>query len=79
MFRAHVLIIRRSNLHYTASGIITPIGGRLVHRLSSQPPGRGPVPGPGINYTGPREFLLEFAILVFQSIFMNKCFIVEIF
>jgi len=30
MFRAHVLIIRRSNLHYTASGIITPIGGRLL-------------------------------------------------
>ena len=26
MFRAHVLIMRRSNLHYTASGIITPIG-----------------------------------------------------
>jgi hypothetical protein len=21
----------------------------------SQPPGRSPVPGPGINYTGPRE------------------------
>jgi hypothetical protein len=21
----------------------------------SQPPGRGPVPGPGINYTGPQE------------------------
>jgi len=33
MFRTHVLIIRRSKLHYTASGIITPIGGRLVHRL----------------------------------------------
>jgi len=31
MFRAHVLIIRRSKLHYTASGIIKPIGGRLVH------------------------------------------------
>ena len=31
MFRAHVLIIRRSKLHYTASGIITAIGGRLVH------------------------------------------------
>ena len=31
MFRAHVLIIRRSKLHYTAYGIITPIGGRLVH------------------------------------------------
>ena len=26
MFRAHVLIIRRSKLYYTASGIITPIG-----------------------------------------------------
>ena len=32
MFRAHVLIIRRSKLPYTATGIITPIGGRLVHR-----------------------------------------------
>jgi len=31
MFRAHVLIIMRSKLHYTASGIITPIAGRLVH------------------------------------------------
>jgi len=26
MFRAHVLIIGRSELYYTASGIITPIG-----------------------------------------------------
>ena len=26
MFRAHVLIIRRSKLHYRASGIIIPIG-----------------------------------------------------
>jgi len=28
-----VLIIRRSKLYYTASGIITPIDGRLMHRL----------------------------------------------
>ena len=34
MFRAHVLIIRRSKLHYTASGIVTPIGGRLVHEMA---------------------------------------------
>ena len=33
MFRAHVLIIRRSKLYYTASGIITPIRGRPIHRL----------------------------------------------
>ena len=26
MFRAHVLIVRRAKLYYTASGIITPIG-----------------------------------------------------
>ena len=33
MFRAHVLIVRRSKLYYTASGIITLIGGCPVHRL----------------------------------------------
>ena len=33
MFRAQMLIIRRSKLHYTASGSITPTGGCLVHRL----------------------------------------------
>jgi len=35
MFRAHVLIIRRSKLHYTASGIITPIDGLLVHMTAT--------------------------------------------
>ena len=33
MFRAHVLIIRRSKLHYTVSGIITPIGVRHEIKL----------------------------------------------
>ena len=28
-----VLIIRRSKVYYTASGIVTPVGGRPVHRL----------------------------------------------
>ena len=32
-----VLIIRRSKLYYTASVIITPVGGRPVHRVLSQP------------------------------------------
>jgi len=31
MFRAYVFIIRRSKLHHTASGIITLVGGRLMH------------------------------------------------
>jgi len=35
MFRAHLLIIRRSTLYYTASGIITPIGGRLVNQKAT--------------------------------------------
>ena len=28
MFQHYVLVIRRSKLYYTASGIITPVGGR---------------------------------------------------
>ena len=32
-FEHYVLMIRRSKLYYTVSGIITPIGGRPVHRL----------------------------------------------
>ena len=42
MFRAQtcfehlVLIIRRSKLYYTLSGIITPVGGRPVHRSKGQ-------------------------------------------
>ena len=35
MFRTHVLIISRSKLHYTVSGIITRIGGRLVHETAT--------------------------------------------
>jgi len=51
----------------------------LIYTSGSQPPGRGPVPGPGINYTGSWDVLLEFVILVFWAIYMNKYFIVEIF
>ena len=32
-FEKYVLIIRRLKLYYTVSGIITPVGGRPVHRL----------------------------------------------
>ena len=35
VFRAHVLIVRRAKLYYTASGIITPIGGCPVHQLDA--------------------------------------------
>jgi len=45
----------------------------VTYACVSQPP------GPGINYTRPREVLLEFVVLVFEAFFMNKYFIVEIF
>jgi len=32
IFRTYVLIVRRPKLYYTASGIITPVGGHPVHR-----------------------------------------------
>jgi len=38
---------------------------RNAYSSVSQPSGRGPLPGPSNNYTGPREVLLEFAISVF--------------
>jgi len=34
-FEHYVFIIRRSKLHYTASSIITPVGGRLVHETAT--------------------------------------------
>jgi len=33
VFEHYVLIIRRSKLYYTASGIITPVCGLPVHRM----------------------------------------------
>ena len=38
-FEHHVLIVRRSKLYYTASGIITPLGDRPEHNLcTGRPP-----------------------------------------
>ena len=37
-FEHHVLIVRRSDLYYTASGIITTLDGRPVHRCTGRPP-----------------------------------------
>jgi len=47
------------------SNYVALLPSTLIYTSVSQPPGRGPVPGPGINYTGQREFLPEFVILVF--------------
>ena len=40
-FEHYTLIIRRSELYYTASSIITPVGGRPVHRFRMELPPTG--------------------------------------
>jgi hypothetical protein len=37
-FEHYVLIVRKSKLYYTASGINTPTGGRPVHLCTGRPP-----------------------------------------
>ena len=54
-----------TELYEFRTGILSIIRSLVLYTCVSQPSGRGPVPGPGTNYTGPREALLEFVILVF--------------
>jgi len=44
-----------------------------VYTSVSQPPGRGPVPGPCINYTGPREILLELITNLNVILYLSTC------
>ena len=44
----------------------------------SQPSARGPVPGPGINYTGPREILLELITNLNAILYLSTCHTVHI-
>jgi hypothetical protein len=48
-----------------SSGRVSLVVAPTDYANASQQPGRGPVVGPGINYTGPREALLEFVISIF--------------
>jgi len=52
----------------------------LTTRLNSvsQPPGRSPVPGRGINYTGPREILLELVTNLNVILYLSTSHIVYI-
>ena len=40
---------------------------------ASQPPGRGPMPGPGISYIGPREILLELISNLNVILYLSTC------
>ena len=59
MFRAHVLIVRRANLYYTVSGIITLIGGRLVHGTATY------------RCDNTRDCIIKFALLTMSTCARN--------
>ena len=44
-----------------------------LYQCFFQPPGRGPVPGPGVKYTGPRESLLELITKLNVIIYLSTC------
>jgi len=54
-FEHHVLIVRRSKLYYTASGIITPIGGRPMHRTATY------------SYDDTRGCIIQFDLLTMST------------
>jgi len=49
-----------------------------VYNSVSQPPDRGPVPGPRINYTGPRVILLELITSLNVILYLSTCHTVQI-
>ena len=59
-----MLIVKRSKLYYTASGIITPIGGRPVHGLRESSvnlcTGRSPI---GVMIPGAVQYNFDLHIL----------------
>ena len=52
--------------------------GLYIYTSVSQPPGCGPVPGPGINYTGLREILLELITNLNVILYLSTCHTVHI-
>ena len=55
-----------------------PLANVTLYASASQPPGRGPVPGPGFNYTGSREILLESITNLNVILYLSTCHTVHI-
>ena len=49
-----------------------------AHGSVSQPPGRGPLPGPGINFSGPRVIFLELITNLNVILYLSTCHSVHI-
>jgi len=50
----------------------------ILYASVSQPPGRGLVPGPGINYTGPWEILLKLITNLNVILYLSTCHTIHI-
>jgi len=50
----------------------------VLHTSVFQPPSRGQVPIPGINFTGPRVFLLELITNSNVILYLSTCHILHI-
>jgi len=71
--------LQRSNVRPTtehSSGTFSDCA--ALYGSVSQPPDPGPVPGPGINYTGPREVLLELITNLNVILYLSTCHTVYI-
>jgi len=61
---------------HTHTSMVTNIS--IQYTSVSHQPGRGPVPGPGINYTGQRQILLELKTNLNLILYLSKCHTVHI-
>ena len=50
----------------------------MIYYIVCQSAGRGPVPGPGINYTGQRKILLELITDLNVILYLSTCHTVYI-
>jgi len=72
-------LLLKGKFHYRYQPLLTPPKSRSsVYSSVSQAPGRGPVPGNGINYTVPREILLEFITNLNVILYLSTCHTVHI-
>jgi len=68
-----VLIIRMSKLYYTASGIVTPVGGRPVHRLRGDSSINLRTGRPPTGVTIPDAVEYNFDLLMMSTIVLETC------
>ena len=79
----HVVLSHSVVVPYTLSRgpsvtVLLSVQFSVAYTSVSQPPGRGPVPGPGINYTGPRKIPLELITNLNVILYLSTCHTVHL-